>query len=65
VITAEFDPLRDEGLAYAEALAAAGVPAEAVCFDGLVHEFLATAELIPGSRAAFERAVSALTSALG
>ncbi len=65
VLTAEFDPLRDEGHAYADALQAAGVAAEAICFDGLVHDFLATAELIPGSRAAFERAVSALKSALG
>ncbi|MGE0624527.1 MAG: alpha/beta hydrolase [Pseudomonadales bacterium] len=64
VLTAEFDPLRDEGLAYAEALAAAGTAAEAICFEGLVHDFLATAELIPGSRAAFDRAMAALKSAL-
>ncbi len=64
VLTAQFDPLRDEGLAYAEALAAAGVPVEAVCFDGLVHDFLATAELFPCSRAAFGRAATAVKNAL-
>ncbi|MGD8418389.1 MAG: alpha/beta hydrolase fold domain-containing protein, partial [Pseudomonadales bacterium] len=64
VLTAEFDPLRDEGHAYADALAAAGVPASAICFDGLVHDFLATAALFPSSRAAFEKAVAALRDAL-
>ena len=47
VLTAEFDPLRDEGKAYADALAAAGVSARYICFDGLVHDFLATAEAFP------------------
>ena len=65
MLTAEFDPLRDEGLAYADALATARVAAEAICFEGLVHDFLATAELIPGSRSAFEKAAVALKSALG
>lgn len=39
VLTAEFDPLRDEGQAYAEALVAAGNHAEHVCYDGQVHTF--------------------------
>ena len=39
VVTAGFDPLRDEGAAYARALEAADVEVEYRCYDDMVHGF--------------------------
>ncbi|MDA1076185.1 MAG: alpha/beta hydrolase [Proteobacteria bacterium] len=64
VVTAEFDPLRDEGLAYAKALTKAGNVAEGVCYDGLVHDFFGTAQIFQSSRHAFEQVCSKLREAL-
>ncbi len=64
IVTAEFDPLRDEGMAYAETLRAAGNRVEAICYDGLVHDFFATAALFESSRPGFEHACRTLRAAL-
>jgi acetyl esterase len=45
--TAEFDPMRDEGNAYARKLLTAGVTVEHVCHDGMVHNFHALGAVLP------------------
>lgn len=48
--TAEFDPMRDEGNAYARKLLAAGVNVEHVCHDGMIHNFHAMGAVLPQAR---------------
>lgn len=62
VVTAEFDPLRDEGEAYALRLAQAGVASRARRYDGAIHAFFGGATAI--GREALTEAASALQSAL-
>jgi acetyl esterase len=50
VVTAGFDPLRDEGEAYAEALNAAGSPATLRRFPSLIHAFVNLTNVSPSSR---------------
>jgi acetyl esterase len=64
VVTAEFDPLRDEGNAYAKALEAAGNTATLMCCDGLVHDFFSTAAVFSCSREPFDKTVAALRAHL-
>ena len=47
IITAELDPLRDEGEDYGRALAAAGVPAEVHRIDGLFHGLFTMTATVP------------------
>jgi len=64
VVTAEFDPLRDEGAAYARALAGAGVETHYECVSGLVHGFWSFADVVPAAAAARDAACTRLVAAL-
>jgi acetyl esterase/lipase len=64
IITAEFDPLRDEGEAYANVLESAGVPAKASRYDGMIHGFFGMGALVPAADAAVDEAGAALRDAL-
>jgi acetyl esterase len=64
IYTAEYDPLRDDGDAYAEALSAAGVKVVHRRFEGLIHGFFALGPLSQAAEAAVERVCEDLRDVL-
>lgn len=64
VITAEYDPLCDEGMAYAARLVDAGVPAEAAIAPGMIHGFISLFQAVPDARPWIERSGQRLKEAL-
>ena len=65
VITAEFDPLRDEGEAYAARLSSVGVHTSTVRFHGQIHAFFGMSELLDDAAAAIALSASYLCKHLG
>jgi acetyl esterase len=61
---ASHDPLRDDGLLYAEKLSKAGVPTEVKIVNGVMHNFMMHGGLIPEVLSTHEDAAQALATAL-
>jgi acetyl esterase len=65
VITAEFDPLRDEGDAYAARLRQAGVRVQHTRYGGLIHGFVSLGAVFPQARTAIDAMAADVRTALG
>jgi len=65
VVTAEYDPLRDQGAAYADALRAADVPVEYLCAEGIIHGYFGMHALMPTAQAPWDAVVAAVRAAAG
>jgi acetyl esterase len=63
ILAAAQDPLVDEGKAYADRLAAAGVPVTYTCYEGMVHGFLTMAGAIEAGHAGIAEVAGALERA--
>ncbi len=64
IITAEYDPLRDDGDIYAKKLRAAGVPVTYTCYEGMIHAFFSYSDVLDEAKQALAQAGAALKQAL-
>ena len=64
IITAEYDPLRDEGRAYYEILKAAGIQVSYHCYPGLMHNFIQQTGVVTSARLAVEEIADIMKTAL-
>lgn len=65
VLTAGFDPLRDEGLMYADALTQAGVSSQYICFERQIHGFITMGRVLQEANTAVALCAQALRTAWG
>jgi acetyl esterase len=63
VITAEFDPLRDEGEAYGARLREAGVPVIIKRYEGMIHGFFSLGHMMTQGKQAVADAAAGLRAA--
>jgi len=63
IITAEFDPLRDEAEDYGQKLRAAGVPVQVSRYEGMVHGFVSMADMLDKGKQGAAEAAAALKKA--
>ena len=63
IVTAGFDPLRDEGDAYARRLREAGVRVDVICYGGMIHGFVPMGRLIDAGNRAVAHAAATLRQA--
>jgi acetyl esterase len=64
VVVCQYDPLRDEGVAYAERLRAAAVPVRLTEYEGMIHGFFALRSVIDRADTVLDESAAALREAL-
>ena len=64
IVTAQYDPLRDEGDAFAARLRAAGIAVEQRCFEGMIHGFAGLPHITPRANEALDWVGAKISEAL-